>query len=210
MLAMKDARMGPDARSYRLVLSAWSKSGAVDKAERALGVLRRLQAHVRRGNDLPASEEIAYSLVINACAFTTGSIEAEAQAFRIAVDVLNELLSRKDVDPTPQTFVWFFQACSRLRASPGLQESQAVRAFDECRHRGLVTGAVVLRFREAVSDEAYERLVVSQIVETRQQRKRRTSPLLPIDLPPSWSCQCAGAPPLRYPPPGAKVPKAAP
>lgn len=180
-----DVGMCPDSRSYMLVLSAWTKSAAFDKAERALAVLRRMEEQVRLGNPRVAVEEHAYSLVINACAFSNASEEAEAKAFRIAVAVFDEILNSMTIRPESLTYGWFLQACGRLRIPPDQKEPHIRRAFVRCRHDGLVSDFVLNRLRGAASEALFEELVVSSC--SRSKRRRAASGIGLSDLPSSWS-----------------------
>jgi hypothetical protein len=181
-----DADTRPDSRSYMLVLSAWSKSASFDKAERSLAILRRMEEQVERGNPRVAVEEHAYSLVINACAFSNASEEAEAKAFRIAVTVFDKILRSKSIRPESLTYGWFLQACGRLRLPPDQKEPQIRRAFVRCCRDGLVSDFVLNRLRGATSDALFEELVVSFC--TVRSKRRRTSSVIGVsDLPSSWS-----------------------
>jgi hypothetical protein len=167
----------PDTRSYLTVLSAWSKSTSFDKAERALGVFRRMERQVKLGNGCVTLEEHAYSLVINACAFSNASEETESEAFRIALMMLDELLSAKHTSPESLTFGWFLQACGRLRVPSNRKAIHLKRAFARCCEDGLVSDFVLTRLRGATSDKLFEELVG---------RKPKVG-LSVSDLPPSWS-----------------------
>jgi hypothetical protein len=137
-----------------------------------------MERQVELGNDRVAVEEHAYSLVINACAFSNGSEEIESDAFRIAVIVFDELLNAKHTRPDPLTFGWFLQACGRLRVPPSQKASHLKRAFVRCCKDGLVSDFVLTRLRGAATDDLLESLLG---------RKVKKAGVCVSDLPPSWS-----------------------
>ena len=155
--------MRPNMRSYSLVLNAWSKSGSFDKAERALSVLNRMKEQHEKGKIRERPNEHAYSLVINTCAFTDSGPDAEGRAFKIAVQMMTEMIESEELEPLSLTYGWFLQACERLSVAEHLKDSNVERAFNHCCERGLVNDFVFCRFKEAASDALFKRIIIKAI-----------------------------------------------
>jgi pentatricopeptide repeat protein len=150
----------PNARTYSLVMSIWSKLETSDKAEQTLRVLMHTEERAR-DSKLPQPNhpnDFLHAIVMNACAFTTGDEDAEKRAFQIAVQVLTEVTNDgSKFSVASNIFAWFFQACGRLRIDKALKEENLQRAFDVCCAKGLVNDFVLARFVEAASDELLEK-----------------------------------------------------
>lgn len=175
-----DHSICPDTKSYQLVLSAWSKSNTFDKAPRALRVLRRMMS-----NPTVEVGEHAYSLVVNTCAFSNASVEAEREAFSIAVDLLDEMFKSDALHPRPLTYGWFIQACGRLRVPKQQKQPQLTKWFQRCCQDGFLNEFVLRRFRGAAPEPMFEALVVDNLLPSARSRKR--SSITVRDLPSSWS-----------------------
>ena len=170
----------PDARSYGLVISAWSKSSCSDKFRRALGVLRRLEKVERSGSFVAAADEHSRSLVINACGFSNTGVEVEKEAFEVAVQVFDEVVASDQVRLTSLTIGWFVQACGRLRVPEEEKSAQIERAFHLCCEEGLVNDFVLQKVKIASTGSLYRRLLGSQILGKSQKRVSTTV------LPSKW------------------------
>ncbi len=172
--AAGDASLQPDTKSYGLVLSAWSKSCSSHKARRALQLLRRMEQAQREGNDRVKVDEHAYSLVINTCAFCNDAIDVEIDAFEIAVQIFDEMLSSSDNSPSSLTYGWFIQACGRLRVSKEDCAKAIEKAFKRCCDDGLLNDFVFHRLKGAASDEVFLSLLsgpaLSNLKDARKQK----------------------------------------
>lgn len=179
----------PDTRSYGLVMTAWSKSSSLDKANRALQILRRMQEQQQKGNPNVVVGEHAYSVVINTCAFSNANPDVEAEAFDIAVTMLDELISSDSCSPQSLTYGWFIQACGRLRVPDRIKNTQILRAFKLCGDDGLVNDFVFQRFKVAASETTF-RLAMAPVlgnVSTTDEKRPRVSF---SDLPTEWTRHC--------------------
>jgi hypothetical protein len=155
-----DETVRPNPRCYCLVLTAWSKSGSCDKAERALEVLERMKRRHREGKLLTRPGEHPFSLVVNACAFTKGAHpDAELAAFNTAVAVFEEMVESDYLEPVSVTYGWFIQACGRMRVPAELKEEHIERAFKRCCDQGFVNDFVLSCLREAASESLLTRLM---------------------------------------------------
>ena len=186
-----DETMKPTTRSYGLVLNAWSKSSSFDKAKRSLDILKRMEKQRRLGNtDVYLSEHV-HSLVINACAFTNSGMEAETEAFRIAVTIFDKMIASKDCQPSSLAYGWFIQACGRLQMPQDMKDRHIERAWNLCCQNGLVNGFVLHRFTGAAPEVLYKKLMASVLSrisshpdDTKEKLKFRISPK---DLPLAWT-----------------------
>jgi hypothetical protein len=119
------------------------------KAQKERGMLR---------NNPP---EFAFSLVINACAFTSGTPEDELAVFHIALDVMNELLEDdKRAEPSPTTYGRFIQACGRLRVPEDLKTKHLEQVFERCREGSRINEYVLEMLKIASSDALFARLML--------------------------------------------------
>jgi hypothetical protein len=184
-------QMRPNSKTYGLVLNAWTKSGNFDKAQRALDVLKRMKEEHKKGELHAGPNEHAYSLVINACAFTNSGLDAEANAFKIAISVMNELIESAELEPSSLTYGWFFQACGRLRVPDHLKDPSIEVAFLRCCEKGLMDDFVLNRLKGAASETLFKKLmasVSSSIPKYDQSREKLKQRLLLQHLPRDWKC----------------------
>jgi hypothetical protein len=152
--------ISPDTKSYELVLSAWGKSKSNDKASQALSILRRMQQRTNRTGSILEVDDHAFSLVINACAFSYAESTLEnEQAFRIATDALNELIESAKLNPSALSYGWYIQACSRLRLPESLKYASIERAFNLCCSDGLLNDFVLYRLKQATTDQQFAKLI---------------------------------------------------
>jgi hypothetical protein len=184
----------PVTRSYGLVLNAWSKSVAFDKAHRALGILKRMEEQERKGNADVKANEHAHALVINACAFTNSGIEAEAEAFKIAIATLDKMIASTDCRPSSLTYGWFIQACGRLRVPEEIKYEQIERAWNLCCQAGLVNGFVLHRFTGAASEQLYKKLMAPVLKKGKYDNEKSKEwlkyKISPKQLPREWTKNC--------------------
>ena len=190
--------MAPNSRSYNLVIRAWSKapiSKHPDKAKRALAVLERaknsdLDVHLET---IPS--EYSYSLVLQACAFSesTDSI-TEKRAFKIAVDIMDELLHDVPVnrtEPSSATYGWFLLVCARMRLPEEAKEAHIRRVFSRCCEKGRVNEFVLENFKHASSGALFRDLmpehlrVTASSPDQKEEKDLKALVQLP-DLPQSW------------------------
>jgi pentatricopeptide repeat protein len=179
----------PNEKTYGLVLNAWSKSGNFDKAQRALDILEHMKEEHKKGALNVGPSEHAYSLVINACAFTNSGLDSEAHAFKIAIRVMKELIASAELEPSSLTYGWFFQACGRLRVPDHLKDPSIEVAFLRCCERGLMNDFVLNRLKGAATETLFRKLmgpVASEIPKYDQSKEKLKQRLLVQHLPREW------------------------
>lgn len=182
------ASLRPDTKSYGLVMSAWSKSCSAHKARRALQLLRHMEKIQREGNDQAQVGEHAYSLVINTCAFCNDAVDVEMDAFEIAVQIFDEMLSSSDKSPSSLTYGWYIQACGRLRVSHEKRAKEIEKAFKRCCDDGLLNDFVLHRLKGAASDDVFlslfSRTALSNLKDARKHK------VFIDQLPSKWRRNC--------------------
>jgi hypothetical protein len=152
--------ISPDAKSYELVLTAWCKSRCKTKAVEALRVLRRMQHRSSMKGSAIEVDNHAFSLVINACAFShTDSAFDSEQVFGIATDILNELVTSSTMQPSSLSYGWYLQACMRLRLPENVKLASIERAFRLCCDDGLLNDFVLYRLKQATTDQQFARII---------------------------------------------------
>jgi pentatricopeptide repeat protein len=178
----------PNARSYSLALTVWSKMKSSDKAEQAFRILKRTKERVEKGLLFVPRNDHLDCLVVNTCAFTSGDKHVEERAFQIAVEVMRTLIEETDFAHASITFGWFFQACGRLDVDKSLKEENIEWAFGKCCEMGLMNDFVLERFKGSASDELFERLVGHILPKPNNEENRRTKDTLQLDhLPTYWT-----------------------
>ena len=128
--------------------------------------------------------------MINTCAFTNASQDAEENVFKIAVKTLTKLIESDYMEPSSSTFGWFIQACERLKIPTEIKESNLERAFHTCCEKGLVNDFVLSRLKVAASDVHFKQLVSPAVRKLRKCDKDRNDLKQQINLshlPMSWT-----------------------
>ena len=178
----------PNARTFGLVLNAWSKSISLDKADRALSVLNKMKRWYNEGRVLYPPGEYAYAQVINACAFCDhGNAE---KAFKIAVDLFDEIIQSSTLEPSSTTYGWFIQACGRLDVGLSEKDHQIALAFKHCCKNGYLSDFVLHRLRHAASDELFYELMKQSISippQVEKHKDRLKQRISMKQLPSEWS-----------------------
>lgn len=156
----------PNARTYSLLMTIWSKMKVGHKAERALEILNRMNERKEQGKlNFPAND-LSHSIIMNACAHTKADVETEERVFQIAVKMMTELLrgDNPSVVPTSTTFGWFFQACGRLQVDRAVKEENLERSFSACCEMGLLNDFVLDQFKQAASDELLQKMMGAALI----------------------------------------------
>jgi len=166
-----DTSMVPNHRSYNMAIKAWSKSNGSNKAEKALATLQRAKNRHARKKLVDPPPEYAYSLVIQACAFSRNTDPSvETRAFEIAVDVMNELINdvpAKQIEPSSATYGWFIQVCARLQIPESSKEEDLKRIFSRCCEKGRVNEFALQSIKQASSDTLFSELMTECLETTK-------------------------------------------
>lgn len=174
------SQLCPDEQSYRISLSAWAKSKSMEKVQKCLTIIGRMENSTNLSLD-----EHSISLVINACAFANNNSNKES--FETAVKMMDILLDSKELRPSSLTYGWFIQACGRLKVPNESPEKHIRRAFKSCCEDGLVNSFVIHRLRGATSNGLFREMMRNGLEdsETKSVLNLPTKVLLE-KLPTSW------------------------
>ncbi|KAG7353577.1 PPR: pentatricopeptide repeat domain containing protein [Nitzschia inconspicua] len=158
--------MAPNFSSYNKVIATWSKSPAPDKADRALAILNRMKRRKEERKLFGKLPEYAYSLVINACAFSGAEDPDERfRIFQIARNVFNELIAESETDPdrsepSPTTYGWYLQAIERGSIPADLKFQILQETFQRCCEKQRVNSFVWERLKSACNDDEFAQLMI--------------------------------------------------
>mmetsp|Transcript_9514 Transcript_9514/g.14149 ORF Transcript_9514/g.14149 Transcript_9514/m.14149 type:complete len:833 (+) Transcript_9514:2-2500(+) len=152
-----------DAFSYNSVINAWSKSSRPKKAQKALSIVRGMDALYRRGNKDIRPNAYSYTTVINACAFSNAETATmRSRLLGIAVAALQELQSSPRYGPANHiTYGTFLKACANLidEDDEMLRKVMIEPVFIKCCQDGQVGEFVLRQLRVAAPDDLYEKLL---------------------------------------------------
>lgn len=155
---VNDRHFLPDTYTYTSVISAYGRSKAENKAEKALEIIERMLLATQNGNIGANPTVHSFNAALNSCAFALGNDEAKEAAFHIAMKVY-ELLRVHD-DPDHTTYGTLLRACSVLLAADKKRKEEMVdKLFGEACLRGCVGRLVLTQMQFAASPEQYLRLV---------------------------------------------------
>ena len=154
---------------YETVINAYAKSRDPDKSLGAKRILDRMLKSYRNGNMSARPNAVSYSTLLNACAYTRGSVVERDKSFAIAKDCMREILNSSkrgdDIDKMNDlnnvVFGTFLLCCSTL-ISPeqGGRKDRLIQAiFGECRDLGMVDPKVILNVRRAASPDLLRSLM---------------------------------------------------
>jgi len=82
-----DKEFRPDCYTYTAVISAYGRSNAPNKAQKACDLLQRMIAAYMNGNFSAKPNIHSFNAALNACAFTEGDRESKLAAFSILVSI---------------------------------------------------------------------------------------------------------------------------
>jgi len=170
----------PNTRSYGLVLAAWAKGACPDKSKKAQEILRRMKME-SENNEHVTMNVHCYNAVMNAAAFTEGGLDNRTEAFKIATQTLDELVSSEDVDPISSSFGTYVKACGKLSLPRRYVEPAIEKAFNECREMGLVNDFVLTQVHYSTCTAQYQALL-GELAKKKKVNERITM----AEIPQSW------------------------
>ena len=150
--AEENDNLKPDYRVYNAAINVWARSRETGKAEKARVLLNRMKNLAQNGGSKYegcAPNVRSYNNVMNACAFTKGDSKECMEAFRVAVDIFNEIRSLEDVDPSHITYGMFLKACGNLMPPSEKRETVIENIFRKCSKDGKVSEFVLDSLTEA-------------------------------------------------------------
>lgn len=166
----------PDSYSYTSVITAYGRSDAPNKAEKALQLLERMILATKKGNIAAKPTVHSYNAALNACAFVEGSDEEKSTAFEVASKVFT-LLKRHD-EPDQTSYGTMIRVCSGLLSTKDKRREKMVEdIFQEACENGSVGRLVVTQMKFAASPAQHIRLMGREVHEK----------INVIDLPRAWT-----------------------
>ena len=201
----EESVMRTTQRCYILSQTAWARSPSPNKAEGALKVLNMMEATYRNGNRDARPYTQAYSMVLNACAFsdlvqdkTCRLVKATPQQQLKAFHIAELCFDRIQKEPYPNVFPnsviygTFIKCCGRLALPDNLGEETAKKAFGECCQAGLVSDFVLTQLRYALPPEKFVDVLAKNGMDVDERGKslsrdgKRLRHVKVSDLPSEW------------------------
>eukprot|EP00980_Cylindrotheca_fusiformis_P024956 scaffold12769_cov141-Cylindrotheca_fusiformis.AAC.16 len=147
----------PDSYSYTSVITAYGRSDASDKAEKALELLERMLVACENGNIAAKPTVHSFNAALNSCAFAEGDEQDKANAFDIAMKIY-ALLQEHD-EPDQTSYGTLIRACSVLLHPRDKKREEIVEElFQKACETGSVGKLVIGQMKFAASREQHIRL----------------------------------------------------
>ena len=125
------------------------------KAERAEKVFTEMKKLYEAGNEQLRPNVVAYNAVLNACAFTHGSVSESNKALAIAQWILKELESSKFATADQVTYGTFFKVCDNQMTKCEARDRVLKVIFKKCCDDGMVGKLVLKQLRLATEPETF-------------------------------------------------------
>jgi len=137
----KDRSLRIDMRNFKALLSVYSRSNLIDKADQALQVMYRIEEAFGRIPDVAC-----YNLLLNACCYTDNrNDKARKRAMEILVQVLQTIQSPDNhLKATRYTYRLLMFSCTRLIKDLKEEQEQTLKTiFENCCNDGLLDQTVL-------------------------------------------------------------------
>ena len=139
---LKCVHVKPNAFCYTTCMNGYAKSGLRDKGRKAYELLQRMKSSYKSGNTDAKPNVVAYTAVINACAYCSVPSEASV-SFDIACDTFEELLVNPEYGrPNQATYAQMLTALSKLLPSTRSRSILIRKIFSQCCRDGQVSKLV--------------------------------------------------------------------
>ena len=159
--------------------TAWARSTAHGKADRALNLFREMESLYEAGNIKLRPTVVSYNAVMNACAYTSNSdLHEQNRAIEIAHKMLRKLENSPYGDPDQVTYGTFLKVCAFQMSDCSSRHQIVDSIFKKCCMDGQVGNLVLQQIRTIADEEQYYRLVGRSIDEEIRME----------DLPSDWWC----------------------
>lgn len=175
----------PNDRTFHTVINAIADGPSEMKAQKSLGILRRMDKLYQSGYKGAKPNAVTYNNVLNAAASsgTSTNFKTKRKALDTAIFTLHELQSSQYGRPTDLTYSTFIKACSNLLSA---EDEASLRdiiksTFHQCKEDGQIGEMFLSRLREAAPQDLYEDLLSEVLLTNRDEVKVD-------DLPQSWRC----------------------
>jgi tetratricopeptide (TPR) repeat protein len=166
----------PDSYSYTSVITAYARSDAWDKAQKALQLLERMIQAYKNGNIACKPTVHSFNAALNACAFTQGDEGLKAKAFSICMTIYDLLKKNSDADHT--SYGTILRCCGTLLSPRDKTRQEMVEyMFQKACEQGQVGRLVVNQMKFAAQPHQHMRLTGLDLMERVNMR----------DLPRAWT-----------------------
>ena len=162
-----------------LAFTAWARSSAPGKADRALNLFREMKNLYEAGNKHLRPTVVSFNAVMNACAYTSNTnLQEQNRAIEIAHLMFRELETSKFGEPDQVTYGTFLKVCANQMSDCSSRRQIVESIFKKCCKDGQVGNLVIQQLRAIVDAEQYEALVGRSIFDDIRME----------DLPSEWWC----------------------
>ena len=100
-----------------------------------------------------------FNNILNACAYTKGEPKELMSAFRIAVDVINDLRKSQTLTLNPVSYGLFLRCCTQLMPPSDKREAVVENIFRKCCNDGQLGSYVLHELSHAASPELCTKLL---------------------------------------------------
>ena len=154
----------PDSYSYTSVITAYGRSDAKNKAQKALELLKRMIEANNNGNIAAKPTVHSFNAALNACAFVNGDSDEKSDAFELALNIF-DLLQEYD-EPDQTTYGTMIRACSALlHAKDKRREAKVDEIFQKACENGSVGRLVITQMKFAATPSQHIRLMGKDLLD---------------------------------------------
>lgn len=160
----RESHLLPDSYSYTSVITAYGRSDAKNKAQKALELLKRMIEANNNGNIAAKPTVHSFNAALNACAFVNGDSDEKSDAFELALNIF-DLLQEYD-EPDQTTYGTMIRACSALlHAKDKRREAKVDEIFQKACENGSVGRLVITQMKFAATPSQHIRLMGKDLLD---------------------------------------------
>jgi hypothetical protein len=175
-LGRENIELLPDSYSYTSVISAYGRSKADFKADKALWLLNRLLDSFENGNIAARPHVQTFNAALNACAFVEGNWTLKSKSFSNSMSIWDLLCEHSEPDQTSYGTV--LRACASLLPTTDPRRKEKVDYFfQKAAAHGQVGKLVLKQLKFAALPSQHLRLTGREI----------TDRVSLMDLPRAWT-----------------------
>jgi hypothetical protein len=154
----------PDSYSYTSVISAYGRSKADFKADKALGLLKGSLVSFENGNIAARPHVQTFNAALNACAFVEGNWTLKSESFSNSMSIWDLLCEHSEPDQTSYGTV--LRACASLLSTTDPRRKEKVDYFfQEAASHGQVGKLVLKQLKFAALPSQHLRLTGRDITD---------------------------------------------
>jgi hypothetical protein len=145
---------------HNIVIKAWGRSRAPNSVQRAESILLRLEEGYRQNQENLQPDVTTYSSVINCCAYYSGDVDGQKEAFEVALRTFTKLMQSPE-GPNNISFGTLFKTISKLTPRDSERAGIVEKYFDMCRQEGQIDAFVLSQVKAASPGDLYRRLILT-------------------------------------------------